>query len=92
MAQREPVYTPSTKFTPELYQQYIKEPVWIVDGFTDKEEYESYWANVISQWLIQSKSKTEKWKSTCKDGWWEKKDLIVALKKKKLKFEIFDDK
>lgn len=68
MAQREPVYTPSTKFTPELYQQYIKEPVWIVDGFTDKEEYESYWANVISQWLIQSKSKTEKWKSACRQA------------------------
>jgi hypothetical protein len=59
-------YTPSTKFTPELYAQYLKEPVWVLDGFVDKQDYENYWANTISQWLIQSKSKTDKWKQTCR--------------------------
>jgi hypothetical protein len=61
-------YSPSTKFTPALYEQYKKEPVWVIDGFTDKDEYESYWVNTISQWLNQSKSKTEKWKATCRQA------------------------
>lgn len=61
-------YSPSTRFTPELYQKYIKEPQWFLDGFVDKQDYENYWSNTISEWLIQSKSKTDKWKSTCRQA------------------------
>jgi hypothetical protein len=60
------VYKPGMKFTPERYAQYIREPEFILDGFQEKHEYEAYWANTIAQWLIQSKSKTDKWKSTCR--------------------------
>ena len=62
------IYSPSTKFTEEKYEKYIREPIYVLDGFEDKAEYESYWANTISQWLIQSKSRTSKWKSTCRQA------------------------
>jgi hypothetical protein len=61
-------YSPSTKFTPELYDRYIKEPKWTIDGFEDKAAYESYWSAEIASWLTQSKSKTEKWKATCRQA------------------------
>lgn len=61
-------YTPATKFTPELYDKYIREPQWLLDGKEDKETYEAYWCGVVAQWLSQSKSKTAAWKSTCRQA------------------------
>lgn len=68
VAEEVKVYKPGMKFSPERYAEYIRESVWTLDGFETKEDYEAYWANTISEWLIQSKSKTEKWKSTCRQA------------------------
>ena len=68
LAEQQAIYKPGMKFTPDKYNQYLREPLWLLDGFDDKESYESYWCNTIAQWLTQSKSKTDKWKSTCRQA------------------------
>lgn len=73
-------YNPSTKFTPELYERYIREPLYIRDGFEDKQGYESYWASVITQWVTQSRAETDKWKSNCRKALQQVEYLIDASK------------
>jgi len=59
-------YPVTKKFSPETYDEYIREPQWVLDGFETYEDYESYYANVIAEWIQQSKKHTEKWKATCR--------------------------
>lgn len=66
MASKQREYGPETRFTPELYAQYEREPRYWLDGFETYSDYESYYANTIAEWLSQSKKHTEKWKSTCR--------------------------
>jgi len=60
------IYAPGTKFTPELYNQYIREPQYVLDGFMDPEEHRGWYAATIYEWYNQSKSRTEKWKDAAK--------------------------
>lgn len=59
-------YSPSTKFTPELYRKYQRAQIWELDGAQDADEHESHYAETISEWYQQSKSRTGKWKDAAK--------------------------
>jgi hypothetical protein len=64
----EPKFKPGKKMTPDGYSEYLRLPIWEADGFDTKDEYEAYWSNTIAQWLNSSKSKTDKWKSACRQA------------------------
>lgn len=66
VAEEPKVYKPGMQFTPERYAEYLREPLYVLDGFQDKESYEANWSSTVSEWLLQSKSKTDKWKSSCR--------------------------
>ena len=74
------IYKPGIKFTEDLYRQYAREPLYRLDGFDDKASYESYWSGTISEWLLQSKSKTDKWKSTCRKALQQVEYMEVLLR------------
>lgn len=59
-------YDTTTKFTPELFRKYEREPLHILDGFSNEEEHTSWYADCIWDWYNQSKSRTGKWKDACK--------------------------
>jgi hypothetical protein len=50
------------KFTPELYEEYIRAPAWELDGeFVDEQEQNQYMGDFVKQLVQQSKAKTARW-------------------------------